>query len=188
MSINISLKKSLNVKSVKNHVFFTNKDFRINEINKLPIFKFSNFINRSLISKALDDKNFLSFDINAFQKVILIRIKNSQSPLEIEKIGAEFYTYLKTNSYFKTSFYEQNLRSTFPKNKFFFDQFIQGLQLKSYEFNKYKSKSKEKKFEIEILNKNKSFQFNKKSKYKSLIEGTNFTKDLVLCLVLVREV
>ena len=179
MSINISLKKSLNVKSVKNHVFFTNKDFRINEINKLPIFKFSNFINKSISSSVLDDKNFLSYDINAFQKVILIRIKNSQSPLEIEKIGAKFYTYLKTNSYFKISFYEQNLRSTFPKNKFFFDQFTQGLYLKSYEFNKYKSKSKEKKFEIEIFSRNKSFQFNKKSKYKSLIEGTNFTKDLV---------
>ena len=51
--------------------------------------------------------------------------------------------------------------------------------MKSYEFNKYKSKSKEKKFEIEIFSRNKSFQFNKKSKYKSLIEGTNFTKDLV---------
>ena len=179
MSIKISIKSSLNQKSVKNHVFFTNKNFKINELSKLPISKFSSFINQSLSTNALSDKNFLSLDINASQKVILIKIKDSQSPFDIEKFGAEFYVYLKSNSYLKTTFYEQNIRNTFPKNKFFFDQFAQGLQLKSYEFNKYKSKSKEKKFDIEILSKNKTFQFNKNKKYKSLIEGTNLTKDLV---------
>ena len=179
MSIKISIKNSLNQKSVKNHVFFTNKNFKINELSKLPISKFSSFINQSLSSNELGDKNFLSLDINASQKVILIKIKDSQSPFDIEKIGAEFYVYLKSNLYLKTTFYEQNIRNTFPKNKFFFDQFAQGLQLKSYEFNKYKSKSKEKKFDIEVLNKNKTFQFNRNKKYKSLIEGTNLTKDLV---------
>ena len=139
MSIKISIKNSLSQKSVKNHVFFTNKNFKINELSKLPISKFSNFINQSLSFNELGDKNFLSLDINASQKVILIKIKDNQSPLEIEKIGAEFYVYLKSNLYLKTTFYEQNIKDTFPKNKFFFDQFVQGVQLKSYEFNKYKS-------------------------------------------------
>ncbi len=179
MSIKISIRNSLNPKTVKNHVFFTNKHFRISEISKLPLSKYSSFINKSLSSSELGNKNFLSLDINASQKVILIKIKDNQSPLDIEKIGAEFYEYLRSNLFLKTNFYEQNIRSTFPKNKFFFDQFAQGLQLKSYEFNKYKSKSKEKKYDIEVLNKNKSFQFNKNKKYKSLIEGTNLTKDLV---------
>ena len=179
MSIKISIRNSLNQKSVKNHVFFTNKNFSINGLSKLPISKFSSFINQSLVSNELGDKNFLSLDINASQKVILIKIKDSQSPLEIEKIGAKFYVYLKSNLYLKTTFYEQNIRNTFPKNNFFFDQFVQGLQLKSYEFNKYISKSKEKKFDIEIFNKNKNFQFNRNKKYRSLIEGTNLTKDLV---------
>ena len=100
----------------------------------------------------------------------MIKIKDGQRQLDIEKIGAKFYTYLKSNLYVKTNFYEQNIRSTFPNNKFFFDQFAQGLQLKSYEFNKYKSKSKEKKFDIEVFNKNKTFQFNRSKKYRSLIE------------------
>ena len=179
MSIKISIKNTSNFKSVKNHVFFTNQNFRIPEITKLQISKFSNFVSKSLDSKNIDNKNFLSLDINASQKIILIKMKNNQSPLEIEKIGAHFYMYLKLNSYSKITFYEQNIRTISPKNKFFFDQFAQGLQLKSYEFNKYKSKSKEKNFEIEIINKNKYFQFKKNNKYKSLLEGINLTKDLV---------
>ena len=100
MSIKISVKNSLNQKSVKNHVFFTNKNFRINELDKLPISRFSNFINKSISLSELGNKNFLSLDINASQKVILIKIKDSQSLLDIEKIGAEFYIYLKSNLYY----------------------------------------------------------------------------------------
>ena len=60
MSIKISIKNSLNQKLVKNHVFFTNKNFKINELSKLPISKYSSFINQSLSSSELADKNFLS--------------------------------------------------------------------------------------------------------------------------------
>ena len=68
MSIKISLKKSLNIKSVKNHVFFTNENFRISELSKLPIFKFSNFITKSVSTSNLVKKNILSFNINAYSK------------------------------------------------------------------------------------------------------------------------
>ncbi len=179
MSIKISVRNSLNAKSVQNHVFFTNQDFKISNLNKLSISKFSSFIHKSVSSSNLVNKNILSFNINASQRVILIKNKKNQSSLEIEKLGAEFYMYLKSNLYLKTTFYEQNIRGADLSNEYFFDQFAQGLQLKSYEFNKYKSKSKEKKFELEIINKNKSFKFNKNKKFKSLIEGTNLTKDLV---------
>ena len=179
MSIKINIRKSLNVKLVKNHVFFTDQNFKIINLNKLSISKFSSFIKKSISSNNLVNKNIISFNINASQKIILIKLKNNQTSLEIEKLGAEFYMYLKSNSYFKITFDEQNIRSAVLKNEYFFDQFIQGLQLKSYEFNKYKSKSKEKKFDIEIINKNSSFTFNKNKKFKSLIEGTNLTKDLV---------
>ncbi len=179
MSIKISVINSSNSSLVKNHVFFTDKDFRISKLSNLPISKFSSFINKSISSSNLEHKNFLSLNINPTQKVILIKMKNNQPSLENEKVGAKFFTYLKSNLYFKTIFYEQNISNISPKNKFFFDEFVHGLKLKSYEFNKYKSKNKEKKFEIEILNKNKSFQFNRNKKFTSLVEGTNFAKDLV---------
>ena len=179
MSIKIRLKSSLDEKLVKNHVFFTDQDFKISGFNKLSIFKSSNLITKSITSNKISDKNFLSFNINPTQKIILIKIKNHLSSLDIEKIGADFYSYLKINSFFKITFYEQNIKNANCQNKYFFDEFIHGVELKSYEFNKYKSKNENKIFEVDILNKSKSFKLNQNKRFQSLIEGTNFTKDLV---------
>ena len=179
MSIKIRLKRSLDEKLVKNHVFFTDQDFKISGFKELSIFKSSNLIIKSINANKINDKNFLSFNINPTQKIILIKIKNNQSSLDIEKIGADFYSYLKSNSFFNTTFYEQNIKNSNCKNKYFFDEFIHGVELKSYEFNKYKSKNDNKTLEIDIYNKNKSFKLNQNKRFNSLIEGTNFTKDLV---------
>ena len=179
MSIKIRLKNSLNEKLVKNHVFFTNQDFKIAGFNKLSVFKHSDFIKKSISSNKLNNKNFLSFNIGPIQKIILVKIKKNQSSLDIEKIGADFYNYLKSNSFFNSTFYELNIRNANSDNQFFFDEFIHGVELKSYEFNKYKSKKENKIFEIDVINKNKSFKFNSNKRFQSLIEGTNFTKDLV---------
>ncbi len=179
MSINIRLKNSLNEKLVKNHVFFTDQNFKIAGFSKLPIFKHANFINKSINSNKSNEKNFLSFDIGPTQRILLIKIKNNQSPLDIEKIGANFYNFLKSNLFLKSTFYEPNIKNANSNDQYFFDEFIHGLELKSYEFNKYKSKKEKKIFEIDIINKNKSFKLNKNKRFNSLIEGTNFTKDLV---------
>ena len=135
MSIKIIIKKSLNLKLVKNHVFFTDQNFRINNLSKLSISKFSSFINKSVSSNNLVNKDIISFNINPSQKIILIKLKNNQTSLEIEKLGARFYMFLKSNSYLKTTFDEQNIRSVVLKNKYFFDQFIQGLQLNPLKVN-----------------------------------------------------
>ena len=83
------------------------------------------------------------------------------------------------DSFFKVTFYEQNIKNVNSQNKYFFDEFIHGVELKSYEFNKYKSKKENKIFEVDVLNKNKSFKLNQNKRFRSLIEGTNLTKDLV---------
>ena len=38
------------------------------------------------------------------------------------------------------TFFEENIKELNSKNKHFFDEFIHGLELKSYTFNKYKTK------------------------------------------------
>ena len=79
----------------------------------------------------------------------------------------------------KLTFFEQNINEINLKSKYFFDEFILGIKLKSYIFDKYKSK-KNKNFEIEYFLKTNRINFNKNKRFNSLIEGSNFTKkDLV---------
>ena len=140
MSIKLSIKKSYNEKTVKNYVFFTNEDFKIEAIDKSTVSKFSVQIKKTINSADLKNKEFLSFNLNPSQKIILIKIKKNQSSLENEKIGAKFFNYTKSNSFYKTSFFEQNIYQIKSNSKNFFDEFILGVKLKSYVFEKYKTK------------------------------------------------
>ena len=179
MSIKIRLKNSVNQKSVKNFIFFTNQDFKIKALNKLPVSQEANLINKSILSNKIKDKDFLFFNINADQKVILIKVENDVLSLKNEKRGAKFYNFIKSNSFMNLTFFEENIKELNSKNKHFFDEFIHGLELKSYTFNKYKTKKEKKIFELDIIIKSKSFEFKKSKRYQSLLEGINYTKDLV---------
>ena len=119
MSIKLSIKKNLNEKSVKNYVFFTNEDFKIVNLNKLFVNKFSKEINKTINSSYLKNKDFLSFNINPTQKITLVKIKKNQSSLDNEKIGAKFYNYIKSNTIYKVSFFEQNINAIDLKSKYF---------------------------------------------------------------------
>ena len=179
MSIKIRLKNSVNQKSVKNFIFFTNQDFKIKALNKLPVSQEANLINKSILSNKIKDKDFLFFNINADQKVILIKVKNDVLSLKNEERGANFYNFIKSNSFMNLTFFEENIKELNLKNKHFFDEFIHGLELKSYTFNKYKTKKEKKIFELDIIAKSKSFEFKKSKRFQSLLDGINYTKDLV---------
>ncbi len=179
MSIKITLKNNVNDKLVKNYVLFCDENFKIKGLDKLPISDQSNLIKKTITSNMPKDKEFLLFNINSIQKIVLIKIKNNQNSLENEKKGASFYSFIKSNSIFDSSFFDQNIKELSLKNKYFLDQFMHGLELKSYEFNKYKTKKKKDTFNISILSKGNFLNFNKTKRFKALVDGVNFTKDLV---------
>ena len=52
------------------------------------------------------------------------------------------YSFIKSNLIFNLSMLEGNILSTDIKNKNFINEFLHGIELKSYEFNKYKTKKK----------------------------------------------
>jgi leucyl aminopeptidase len=179
MSIKISFKKNISEKGIENYVLFSNEAFKIIGLNKISLSKEGNLINKTISNNKLKDKDFFSFNLNPHQKITLIRLKNSNSSLENEKIGAKFYNYIKSNSILKSTFFENNIKEANSKNKYFLDEFFHGTNLKSYEFNKYKTKTKNQKFEIDVLSKNKFIKISKNNRFESLLQGTNFTKDLV---------
>ena len=145
MSIKITFKTGSNDRSVKNYVLFSDEEFRINGLSKLSISKSSNQISKLIISNKSKKKDFISFNLNSDQKIILIKIKNKLTATDNEKKGANFYNYLKSNLIFDVTFLTNNTNTTQSNNKTFIEEFLHGMQLKSYNFNKYKTKHEEKK-------------------------------------------
>ena len=179
MSIKISFKKDINDKLVKNYVLFSDENFKINDLKKLSINKQSFEITKIINFEKSDKKNFLLFNINTFQKVLLVKLKKNQTSTDNEKIGAKFYDFLKSNTIFDVTLFSSNIKEFSLKNKSFLDEFLHGVQLKSYVFKKYKSKKNQESFNFLISINSKTINYDKNKKFSSLIEGINFTKDLV---------
>ena len=179
MAIKINFKKNISEKLVKNYVLFSDENFKIMGLNSLPLQKHASNINKTVDNNKIKDKNFLLFDLSPNQKILLVKLKKDTSSLEIEKIGAKFYDYIKSCSIYSSTFFENNFKIINAKNKNFLVEFIHGVKLKSYIFEKYKSKKKHRDFEISISTKKNIKEFDKNKRYNSLLEGTNLTKDLV---------
>jgi len=178
MAIKLNFGNKLN-KKVSNTILFCDDRLKIKGLKRSSLSKQTENINKTLdLNKNIKD-NFFLFNLNPYQKIILVKINQKESTFENEKKGAKFYEFIKLNSILNLRFEESNLNETFTNNKLFLNEFFHGVQLKSYKFEKYK-----KKFENKILNfdfpKNLKNRFLKNEiKYKSLLEATNFTKDLV---------
>ena len=178
MSIKISLKKNISEKNIKNFVLFCDEKFKIMCFDKLPIIKQSLLIKKS-INTHKTEKDFISFNINPLQRIILIKLKNYKEASENEKKGAEFFSYIKSNSLINSTFFESNVIDIYKKNRNFLDEFFHGVKLKSYSFNKYKSKKKNVNYEISISTKQNILKFDSNKRFNSLVQGINLTKDLV---------
>ena len=178
MSIKISIKKSISPKLVKNYVLFCDENFKINGLNNLSLKSQYADINKAINISKSTKKDFLIFNINPIQKVVLIKIKKKNSSVDNEKIGAKFFSFIKANTIFDLSLFNNNIKIT-SKNINFLDEFLHGVALKSYVFKKYKSKKDNEFFYFNISSDNKTINYNKDKRFNSLIEGTTLTKDLV---------
>ena len=178
MTLKILHKNKATDRDIKNYLLFSNENFKVYGLDKISLKSQSNHINKTIASNTHKDKNFLIFNINSNQRVVLVKIKNNQSSLDIETKGAELYSFIKSNLIFNLSMLEGNILSTDIKNKNFINEFLHGIELKSYEFNKYKTKKKNDQFEIHIISKKNIFS-KINNRFNSLIDGTNLTKDLV---------
>ena len=161
-------KKSYN----KNKAIFVHSNSKIvefkGEFDTKILNKINNLIKNNNNSK--EDKIF-SLNQDFDEKLIIIFISKSNNELEFEKLGAKFFDYLKTNEindiYIKTPIF--NLTK-------YFNSFIHGIELKSYEFNIYKSKKNKKNLNIFV---HKKYLSENGKKLNALLQGVNFTRDLV---------
>ena len=83
-------------------------------------------------------KGLLSFDLNPNQKIILISLKKNQKPNETEKIGAKLTDFLNSEGAEAIHIISDTLSVNLKPDAIY--EFLHGMRLKSYSFDKYKSK------------------------------------------------
>ena len=140
MSIKIQ-NKSLNLKKQNNIVLFVNSNHELKELNNSPISRYAVSIKEMLNLNKKKLKDFLSFDLNAQIKVTIIKItKDQKIQNNNDKLGAKFFEFIKTNTFQNNVFIDANLKSCCKSNSNFFNEFLSGILIKSYDFDNYKTK------------------------------------------------
>ena len=136
MSISINYNKKNTNKLSLTEVLFVRENFSITNLKKH--ISRSEYLILSDLIKTLDlKKKIVSFDLNSKRKIILISLGDNLKNSSSEKLGAEFFTFIKN---FKQQGHIIN-SDTLPKNfNNFIGDFLHGLKLKSYSFDKYKTK------------------------------------------------
>ena len=135
MSIQVSYTKST-IKPSGNVAFFVDEKFNSKSFKKFTTSAELSYINDLLKSCDLK-KRILNFELNSKRKIILISIKKNIKNIDIENLGAEFYSYINSE---KKNQYFINSDTVISNQENFIGHFLHGLKLKSYEFKKYKSK------------------------------------------------
>jgi len=172
--------KLLNLNKQNTIVVFVNSNFDLKGLNNSSVFKYIDTIKKSIYLNKDEKKDFLSFDINPQIKIIIIKVtKDKKITNNNEKLGAKFFDFIQSNSFQENLFIDSNLKFYSQSNKNFFDQFLSGMLIKSYDFDKYRTKKNNNIFHIYIYGNFKVNILRNNDKLKSLVEGINFTKDLV---------
>ena len=153
----------------------TKKIFSDQILNKIHIFL------KNLKSKKIKEK-IIGFDISEKNKVLFIVIKENLVSNNFEELGANFYSFIKTNKIDKVNLYADTINSfkLYKKNTELILHFIHGFSLKSYSFNKYKTQNKNIfYFLFKIVSSEKTLLNNNYFRYKAIESGVFHTRDLV---------
>ena len=176
MAIKLNFKSNIK-KFVKNYILFCGDDFKIKGLEKTSLTKNKKDIENLIKNNIIKDKKLHFFNINQNQTITLVNISKDYSSVDIEKCGAAFFKFISDNSIKSSTIIEENVESFTQNHKSFLSEFIHGIELKSYTFQKYKSQKKNHSFEIDLpFDEKKLFNF---LRFNSLINGINFAKDLV---------
>ena len=144
--------------------------------NKTTQNKIVKSLNKSIFSNKLFlERKFLIQNIN--DKIyIFVNCTKSKTSLDYEKLGSNLFLFLKNNK-IENSFFETNFSKI---TNIQLEKFLHGAQLKSYEFNVYKTdKSKNLTTNLYVVGYKSKKTNLLRNKLNSLLEGVFLTRDLV---------
>ena len=154
MNLKINYLQKIHVGKSTNIAFFLKNDTNTRKLtNILNISSLKNSIDKLKKNNNFIKKNLItSIDIGIDHKALIIWVDKNLKSHQLEKLGAKFFDFLKHNSVKDVTIYGPSLLEFDGNNNFKFEEFIHGIQLKSYNFNIYKSLKKEnEQFEINIF-------------------------------------
>jgi len=174
MNIRINFKNQVFNKSKGNLILFVDEKFSISSLKKYISTSEYTYIFDLLKTKDIK-KKIITFEINSRKKIILVSFKKNFSNFDAQNLGAECYHILS-----ESKIIEHNINSeTIPnKSKNLIGNFLHGMRLKSYKFEKYKTKKDKKDITINVSGKNIPNK-NDQLKFKAIEEGSFYTRDLV---------
>ena len=169
MSLNLKFVTKIPKDASENEiVFLKDKNIKNKIIKPLNrhIFSSKLFIEDNFLIKNLNNKTYLFVNCTKFK-----------TTLDYEKLGSKLYLYLKNykieNSFIDTSF------SSLTNVQL--EKMLHGVQLKSYDFETYRTYKKNKtvKFNLSVVGKNTKKKNTLRNKLNALLEGVFLTRDLV---------
>jgi leucyl aminopeptidase len=138
-----------------------------------------NIINHNIKLAISQNQEISEINLSSRLKIILVSLESKKNDLFNEKLGGRIFDFVKNKNIKDYYFSEQNLKTLTGIGNNILDQVIHGFSLKSYIFEKYKTSKKTKSITINLPIKFKS-KFNSKStRFKSILDGVQITKDLV---------
>ena len=168
---------------MKLNINFLNKTPKLAKDNEVIFLKEKNIKQKTLkpmiknlfSNKLFNQKNFLIRNQNE-KTYIFVNCTKSKTTLDYEKLGSELYVFLNNNK-IENSFIDTN---KYILTDVQIEKFIHGAQLKSYDFNLYKSDKKDTTILSLSVIGNKFKKKNQlRNKLNALLEGVFLTRDLV---------
>ena len=168
---------------MKLNIKFINKIAKEGNDNEIIFLKDENIKNKILkplkkyifSNKLFSEENFLTKNINN-KTYLFVNCTKLKTTLDYEKLGSELYLYLK-NHKIESSFIDTNVSSL---TNIHLEKLLHGAQLKSYNFNIYKSDaSKNLINNLNVVGKRIKKTNLLRNKLNALLEGIFLTRDLV---------
>ena len=138
MTVKIYYKRTTSKKKPTNLVLFVDEKFNISSLKKHILSPEYIYISDVLKIKN-SQKKIVSFEISSKRNIILISLKKNLSSSDAENLGAKFYEQFKDSKQLEYNVNSDTLNS---HSKNLIGNFLHGIKLKSYKFEKYKTKKK----------------------------------------------
>jgi leucyl aminopeptidase len=169
MNLNLKFVPKIPSNSKDNEVIFL-KDKNIKNKILKPLNKYV------FANKLFSEDNFLTKNLNN-KTYIFVNCAKSNTGLDYEKLGSKLYLYLKKNKIENSFIYADKSNLTNVQ----LEKLLHGAQLKSYEFNIYKSNDKNKTTynNLAVVESNVKKKNHLREKLRALLEGIFLTRDLV---------